>query len=640
MFESLARIKDRHFIDDLNNYCNDVSSLVKRNVSEALNSKYVRSKCGIFSNDEYTRMFTATGAIKTNNISELGESRHYFIDEPDRMLAKSSKTENCILRGPRYLVAIDPRLSIPQKLKIIFTDIHDGIEYLNRMFQKDHKRQYKAFSPILDYVKNGIITLTNAYIQGEKTGDLKLDDKEYQTIRKDLIEAGSYVTYLFYLSLLNKIDTNNLSIQEQMAKVNRVVIKVHRILEMQYKEFTLSSRAIVRPEASHPLLMLGFTSLILKRVHDVDTVIGLPSGGTELAYLVSRALNRERHTQCKLILVPVSMHSLQVQYGRSFNSALALQECWGQYHDNVFDKNILVVDDNSSSGSTISAVCKSIRAFCTQAVIHVSVMEADLHRTKLDADNLEKRQHYADASIYRNSIGILPISRKIWFKHDLKEVIETFSLARHFKKIAKHSTSRKTRVKYEVFYKEAKEPFYRLGPIYKGMDKIDSFQGTFLSNFASARIVHDGKTFQSVEHAYQYSKFESHTFQHLPVNVLAEINEILDSTEHYSAENVASIFTSDSSPGVVKKISEILRKYGFVRDNWDEMRVDILTGLLLKKFEIPEMSEALRATGENTYLVEGNTWNDTFWGVCDGRGRNLLGLILMNIRKKIIDEIF
>ncbi len=34
-------------------------------------------------------------------------------------------------------------------------------------------------------------------------------------------------------------------------------------------------------------------------------------------------------------------------------------------------------------------------------------------------------------------------------------------------------------------------------------------------------------------------------------------------------------------------------------------------------------------------LVEGNWWNDTFWGVCNGEGQNNLGKILMKIRKEI-----
>lgn len=31
-------------------------------------------------------------------------------------------------------------------------------------------------------------------------------------------------------------------------------------------------------------------------------------------------------------------------------------------------------------------------------------------------------------------------------------------------------------------------------------------------------------------------------------------------------------------------------------------------------------------------IVEHNTWNDTFWGVCNGTGENHLGEILMDLR--------
>ena len=34
-------------------------------------------------------------------------------------------------------------------------------------------------------------------------------------------------------------------------------------------------------------------------------------------------------------------------------------------------------------------------------------------------------------------------------------------------------------------------------------------------------------------------------------------------------------------------------------------------------------------------LEEGNTWNDTYWGICGGRGSNVLGLILMRVRAEL-----
>lgn len=40
---------------------------------------------------------------------------------------------------------------------------------------------------------------------------------------------------------------------------------------------------------------------------------------------------------------------------------------------------------------------------------------------------------------------------------------------------------------------------------------------------------------------------------------------------------------------------------------------------------------------ENALLVEGNTWNDTYWGVCNGVGKNTLGQLLMKIRRNSKD---
>lgn len=34
-------------------------------------------------------------------------------------------------------------------------------------------------------------------------------------------------------------------------------------------------------------------------------------------------------------------------------------------------------------------------------------------------------------------------------------------------------------------------------------------------------------------------------------------------------------------------------------------------------------------------LIEGNTWGDRIWGVCDGVGENRLGKILMRVRAEM-----
>ncbi len=117
---------------------------------------------------------------------------------------------------------------------------------------------------------------------------------------------------------------------------------------------------------------------------------------------------------------------------------------------------------------------------------------------------------------------------------------------------------------------------------------------------------------------------------------MQEINETLRIRGRLNTyTNAVSIFSDQTlSSGNAKVIADILRKYQYVRPDWDNDKMRLMAELLLQKFRDPQLSTRLLETG-NRYLVEGNTWNDTLWGVSNGRGRNLLGFMLMDIRALI-----
>jgi len=141
-------------------------------------------------------------------------------------------------------------------------------------------------------------------------------------------------------------------------------------------------------------------------------------------------------------------------------------------------------------------------------------------------------------------------------------------------------------------------------------DPILSFQGDyrFLSNFMGGEIKDaNGNVWKSPEHAYQALKF--------PVG------------EHRDEIRNAS------SPAQAKKIANSLKDH--VRSNWREIRLAVMEKIVRAKFtQKEEMKRQLLATGERE-LIEGNTWGDTFWGVCNGKGENHLGKILMQIRSEL-----
>ena len=137
---------------------------------------------------------------------------------------------------------------------------------------------------------------------------------------------------------------------------------------------------------------------------------------------------------------------------------------------------------------------------------------------------------------------------------------------------------------------------------------IGPFRGQyrFLSNFFPAMIMMDGIFYPTVEHAYQASKTEHHL----------ERVEIRDAP----------------TAGIARRRGKAL---GPVLSGWLSRRLDIMYGLVHQKFFAHRhLGDFLLETREED-LVEVNTWNDTYWGVCKGVGQNHLGKILMRVRAEL-----
>lgn len=138
---------------------------------------------------------------------------------------------------------------------------------------------------------------------------------------------------------------------------------------------------------------------------------------------------------------------------------------------------------------------------------------------------------------------------------------------------------------------------------------IDDFRGRyfFLSNFSPSPIRHGGILYPTVEHAYQAGK-------------------ILD----MEIRRALAIYPT---PGDAKKMGRKLK----MRDDWDEVKVPRMRTCLKKKFQDPSLRRKLLETGDQE-LIEGNTWGDTFWGVYRGKGKNMLGILLMEVRRDCQDS--
>lgn len=136
---------------------------------------------------------------------------------------------------------------------------------------------------------------------------------------------------------------------------------------------------------------------------------------------------------------------------------------------------------------------------------------------------------------------------------------------------------------------------------------INSFTGgfRFLSNFYPSVIRWDDKEYKTVEHAFQAAK------------------------THDDAQQ--EFIRKASTPFQAKQRG---RKVD-LRDDWESIKDGVMLELLRRKFSDKAMRAELLNT-KGAELIEGNTWGDTYWGVCNGRGKNVLGKLLMAVREEIV----
>lgn len=148
------------------------------------------------------------------------------------------------------------------------------------------------------------------------------------------------------------------------------------------------------------------------------------------------------------------------------------------------------------------------------------------------------------------------------------------------------------------------------------MFTISSFKGQydFLSNFYTVMpgvLWPDESSesekalyWRSLEHAYQASKFGSHETR----IVIQQARTAADAKK--------------------------LGKTGELRNDWEIVKLSVMMRLLRMKFADPFLAKRLLET-QDIELIEGNHWHDTYWGVCNGVGRNELGKALMLVRAEL-----
>ena len=132
---------------------------------------------------------------------------------------------------------------------------------------------------------------------------------------------------------------------------------------------------------------------------------------------------------------------------------------------------------------------------------------------------------------------------------------------------------------------------------------IKYFRGKyfFLSNFYYCKVTYNGLIYLNSEAAYQSMK--------------VDLKERVDFTH--------------MSPSESK-----IKTYGLKLENKDKIMYEIIKAKFIQN---KKLKQKLLDT-KNEEIIEGNSWGSTYWGICNGKGKNKLGKILMKIREELRED--
>jgi len=134
-------------------------------------------------------------------------------------------------------------------------------------------------------------------------------------------------------------------------------------------------------------------------------------------------------------------------------------------------------------------------------------------------------------------------------------------------------------------------------------NNIKGFFGDYrwLSNFHVCDVIFEGVLYPSSENAYQAAKCLD-----------------LRQKEQFITCN----------PSEAKKLSKNI----LIRENWNSFKYDVMSAIVFDKFYRNYDLRLKLIETNNKYLEESNHWSDFYWGVCNDKGQNKLGKILMGVR--------
>ena len=151
----------------------------------------------------------------------------------------------------------------------------------------------------------------------------------------------------------------------------------------------------------------------------------------------------------------------------------------------------------------------------------------------------------------------------------------------------------------------------------------DNKVGFFMTNFWKAYIHLDGETWSSVEHYFQWKKYDSNP------NLSTKLKDIIKANIKNAKDCDAVFKLTNTRNGVYRQ---------YIHNYWHNIKDDVMQKAVYAKFSQNKRLRNMLIYTQNIQLCEDSPYDD-YWGIktqSNGKpGRNMLGIMLMQVRDQL-----
>lgn len=286
----------------------------------------------------------------------------------DRMFAPREGRKE--LRGERYFVTAQLDIPADRQLEVMRSDVTSALSVIGSVDRGNINSggNFLAYLGVMDYLKIHSLTLFHAltyderYLQFVKPGDRR----RYQELRDMSADMARESVRRYYQTFLGLPSDGELDAKKFWSEFKKVSKYVGGQSEASIwgNRGSAGDSRLKYPEVNHPLVIaLGAQEAVIANPN-TDVVVGIPSGGTELAYC-AELLYELRDRNVDVVQIPVSH-----RFYRNQGDLNAMVE--RDYRYILDGRSALVVDDNASTGTTVSYVGRAIARLASEVAVHTA----------------------------------------------------------------------------------------------------------------------------------------------------------------------------------------------------------------------------------------------------------------------------